>query len=584
MIDPILSLVFSFANNKGAYALLLGSGISRPSGIPTGWEIVLDLIKKLAQLNDETIDTSPEKWYVQKFNEAPNYSFLLNEVFKTSSERNNFLKQYFEPTDTEKEQGLKVPTKAHTSIAKLVKHGFVKVIITTNFDRLLEVALEKENITPNIISTPDNLLGSLPIIHSNCTIIKINGDYLDTRIRNTSSELEEYEDELNQLLDRVFDEFGLIVCGWSAEWDVGLRKAIERCKSRRFTTYWITKDHISEYAEKIIDFRTAININNTTADIFFTELLEKTLAITEVEKPHPISSKIAIATSKKYLSDSKFNISLHDLVLSETKKVISDLSDSSLSVHDSFSEEEFRRRIAIYESKIEILLNILITIAYWGKAEHISFINKSIESVANSESIEGGLVVYINLKKYPSLLLMYGASIAALVTNKYAYLKSILVDTIIRNEHPYLPLVSKVVTYSVMEKEVAAKLPGRNERNYTPFSDYLSLLFQKYFDDYIFDKNNFYNLFDKFEYILALIYADVTDRGSWGFWAPVGSFGWRNHIYSPNNTASKVFERELDKYKEEHPILKVGLFNNSFDKLIETKKELDDYVSRLHWR
>jgi hypothetical protein len=35
MIDPILSLAVSVYHNKGVYSLLLGSGISRSSGIPT---------------------------------------------------------------------------------------------------------------------------------------------------------------------------------------------------------------------------------------------------------------------------------------------------------------------------------------------------------------------------------------------------------------------------------------------------------------------------------------------------------------------------------------------------------------------
>ncbi|MBI1939475.1 MAG: SIR2 family protein [Ignavibacteriales bacterium] len=584
MIDPFLSMIFSFANNKGSYALLLGSGISRPAGIPTGWEIIQDLIQKLAQLNNEKIETSPEEWFVKKFSKSPNYSDLLNEVFKTSAERSNFLKQYFEPSETEREQGLKVPTKAHNAIAKLVKEGFIKIIITTNFDRLIETALEKENIVPNVISTVDNLKGSQPIIHSKCTLVKINGDYLDTRIRNTENELKKYENEFIKLLDRIFDEFGLIVCGWSAEWDIGLRSAIERCKSRRYTTFWVSKDTISSSAKKLIESHSAEVMSNTVADIFFTELLEKTKSLIEVEKQHPISSKIAIATSKKYLSDSKYNINLHDLIFSETKKIIFDLSSGSFSAQGNFSQEEFLRRVSIYESKIEILLNTIITVSYWGNTSHLSYIIKCIESVANSNSIEGGLVVYINLKKYPALLLMYAAGISSLANNKYDYLKSILVDILVTFEHPHEPLVDKILTYTVMEKDVAVMLPGRNKQNYTPFNDYLASFFQPFFADYILDKNKFYSLFDKFEYVLALIYADITETGNYGFWAPAGSFGWRNRIYSPDNTASIVFQKEMDKLKSEHPILKVGLFNGSMERLIAVKKSLDDFINGLHWR
>lgn len=46
--DPITRLAFSVQQNKGVYALLVGSGVSSAAGIPTGWGIVLRLIQRLA--------------------------------------------------------------------------------------------------------------------------------------------------------------------------------------------------------------------------------------------------------------------------------------------------------------------------------------------------------------------------------------------------------------------------------------------------------------------------------------------------------------------------------------------------------
>ena len=43
-IERLTTLAFSMYSNKGAYALLLGSGISRSAHIPTGWEIESCLI------------------------------------------------------------------------------------------------------------------------------------------------------------------------------------------------------------------------------------------------------------------------------------------------------------------------------------------------------------------------------------------------------------------------------------------------------------------------------------------------------------------------------------------------------------
>lgn len=59
MLDPILSLAIAMQSDPGVYALLVGSGLSRSAGIPTGWEVVLDLIRKLALLMNEDCGRRP---------------------------------------------------------------------------------------------------------------------------------------------------------------------------------------------------------------------------------------------------------------------------------------------------------------------------------------------------------------------------------------------------------------------------------------------------------------------------------------------------------------------------------------------
>lgn len=59
----------------------------------------------------------------------------------------------------------------------------------TRADRLLERALEVEGRAPMVIDTPDAAEGTLPLPHSGCTVVKVNGDYLETvqRTRQRSS-------------------------------------------------------------------------------------------------------------------------------------------------------------------------------------------------------------------------------------------------------------------------------------------------------------------------------------------------------------------------------------------------------------
>jgi len=577
MIDPILSLSFNLINNKGRYALLLGSGVSRSSGIATGWEIVLDLISKIAELSKESIETTPEEWYLKKFQKEPNYSDLLEMTFKTSTERNTFLRKYFEPNTEEIEQNLKTPTRAHKSIAELVKAGYVKIIITTNFDRLLEKALESENIIPNIISNEDNLKGAIPIIHSDCTIIKVNGDYLDTRMKNTFIELDGYSKDLGNLLDRVFDEFGLIVCGWSAEWDLGLKRALESRNSRRFSTYWIIKDTINNSADSLIKQLSADIIGNTTADDFFFKLLENVKAIEYSEKPHPISAKVAIASTKRYLSEEKYNIIYKDLVVCETNKVIEFLTSNKLNSNKSFDLQEYIKRVKYCESNIEILLNVFIISAYWGNSFHHQCIIESISSIISTLPFEGGIDAYISLKRYPVLLLTYSASMAAMANNKYSLLKKLLVDATVGYNNKKLPLLELLLPGSIINKELAHQLLGTTSRRYTPLSEYIYSILIPYYIEIMISKNNFIELFDRFEYLFALIYLEKHGNN----WAPIGMFGWRSVWENKGILAGILLNSELKNSGNSHPLLSNSLFNGSIKTLQELQIKLEAIVQTV---
>src|SRR4051794_3564602 len=99
MLDPVLSLAVSMHSAKGVYALLLASGVSRSSAIPTGWDVVLDLIRKLAHMKDENCESDPEAWYKTLTGSEPDYSDILDQLTQSSAERNLLLRSYFEPTD-----------------------------------------------------------------------------------------------------------------------------------------------------------------------------------------------------------------------------------------------------------------------------------------------------------------------------------------------------------------------------------------------------------------------------------------------------------------------------------------------------
>ena len=80
MIDPLLQLAFAVQSSQGVYALLLRSGVSKAAGIMTGWEIVLDLTRKLAALEGEDCEPDPVQWCARRFGREPNYAQLLEGI------------------------------------------------------------------------------------------------------------------------------------------------------------------------------------------------------------------------------------------------------------------------------------------------------------------------------------------------------------------------------------------------------------------------------------------------------------------------------------------------------------------------
>lgn len=76
MDNHLMSLSFSMEANKGIYALLLGSGISRSANIPTGWEIVEELCRRIMKV-EKANHNDPIEWYQEQYKEEPTYDKVI---------------------------------------------------------------------------------------------------------------------------------------------------------------------------------------------------------------------------------------------------------------------------------------------------------------------------------------------------------------------------------------------------------------------------------------------------------------------------------------------------------------------------
>jgi SIR2-like domain len=579
MLDPTLRLALALNNNKGAYALLVGSGVSRAAGIPTGWEIVIDLVRQLARLEGAEMEDDPLEWYRRSFGEEPHYSKLLERLATPPTERARLLRPYFEPDEQELEQGLKSPTAAHRAIAELVARGYIKLIITTNFDRLIERELDKRGIVPTVIATTDAILGAPPVAQTRCTIIKVNGDYLDTRIKNTAGELESYEPPMNALLDRVLDEFGLVVLGWSAEWDIALRAALERNCNRRYATYWaLRRDQPTDLEKSLMDLRGAERVRIADADSFLTSVVEKVSALEDIQAPHPISAQVAVATLKTYLAEPRHRIRLRDFVREETNRLVETLSPQRFPESAEASGDQLQERLTAYEAATDIVPRLVATGCFWGDHEQTPVWVETLEHLADAHSQQSMSTIWQALRRYPALLVFYGGGITSVMSSRYGTLAALMVEARVSSPDKELPAALVLNTWKVFP-DFQARLPGM-ATHFTPLSEHLFKVLRDPLRDFVSDDRRYENAFDRFEYLLALIHADLKNRP--GSWKPMGCFGWRHRFEAERHVSAELAVEAEQKGKGWEP-LAAGLFGGSAERFKELNGELQATIRNLPW-
>ena len=390
----------------------------------------------------------------------------------------------------------------------------------------------------------------------------------------------------SSLDNRILDEYGLIVCGWSGEWDTALRAAVERCPNRRYTTFWATRGEPATAAKKIIELRKGELIGIEGADSFFQGLAEKVAALAEFDKPHPLSTKLAVAAAKKYLADDASRIRLHDLVMGAVEKLYAEVFGSNYPIGAPKPElSEIARRMGCFEGLSETAMELMAVGCYWGSKKQEQLGIAALERLANPLRHLGfSYEVWDDLRLYPALLLLYVGGIAAIATAKYDLFASLLTKVTVRGLNEDRLAVFELETWQVMNEGIAKQLPGL-ERHKTPLSDRLFALLREPLRDYLPDDVQYERAFDRFEYLRALVQADLNEKRGNATYGQVGRFSWKMERSSGVNTVREI-QAEFEKAGESWPPLLAMLFDGSEARFATIKREYDRYLqqSGIAWR
>lgn len=581
-LEKLTSLALSMYSNKGAYAIFCGAGISTSAGIYTGWMIERDLIEKIAATKGVVDEPDWHAWYLKEYGIKASYSSLLNDVVKTPTERISLMKGYFEATDEEKEDGIKQPTKAHRAIAKLAKAGYVKLILSPNFDRLFESALQDEAVSFQVVYNVDDLDRITPIVHSGVTVVKFNGDYLDCEFRNTEDELDSYPEKLDNFLTSIFQDFGLITSGWSAQWDRGLVDIITKADATRYSSYFTYVGQPTTQLSSLSTLRNGELISIADADSFFTELSEQVFALEQMNTSKSLNKDVFIARIKKYLSARKY-IELEELIEQEGYNA------NSLIQLDNYNFQvtplTYNKYLELHIKAVDKLIAAAITILRWGKESDMKLFDDILVRFCTRKLRNGE--VYIERTQYIQLfaptLLLHAIGIASVKFGKYKYLKRLLELKVpsgnVLSYNSSVKLFDAVITQHWSNDEVNT---FRGTNVYFPQSMMIMNNLKPYFQGLFITEDEYEFCFCVWENLASMIYGyhkiGVFNHLSERTYYPAGYFIQnRLRAMRVQDGFYNDYFAEAENLKDEWAPIKQGLFDGKYSEYLKCKEDADNY-------
>lgn len=422
--DPYIPLAFSMHSTPGAYAVLAGAGVSF-GVVPTAWEIVVELARRACRIlgddpTAETIDkNNVEQWFRKTFGRRLTYGDLLATVAPAPYERGAVLREFFEPVRAPEDgtNSLAAPTTAHRAVAQLVANGTVRVIVTMNFDHLFEAALREEGIEPVVVATDGAARGVAPLHTLRCCVIHLHGSYRDpSSMLNTNDELGEYGGGMQRLLRTIVSSHGLLIAGWSAEWDRALRDTLRRDYRPFYTSVWIDPYPLNEDA---VDLANALGASTfrATADEAFSRLSEAVGTIKISNARHFLTPDVVANRLKKELGGHAPAISAHDTFMAEAGRV-EELPPLNLTDFAGVPQTEFDSMVRQLDTGCAVLVAAITTLSRWGSADTDRWWLPLIEQWAHVER-ESGSVRLIELRTLAATRFLYAAALGAVAAGRY---------------------------------------------------------------------------------------------------------------------------------------------------------------------
>jgi tetratricopeptide (TPR) repeat protein len=189
------------------FTLFLGAGASKSSGVP----LASEMIREWRQMIFE--DRAPAGAKFDEWCQAQSwcgqdqeYSILFELLFPNERARQKYVEPKIDAA---------FPSWCYLYLANIVQAGYFNVIFTTNFDDLINDALTMYLGYNPAVCAADSEVMSISITTDRAKIIKLHGDYLFKRLKNTSDELKQLDPNMECKVQEFGKQCGMVVIGYT---------------------------------------------------------------------------------------------------------------------------------------------------------------------------------------------------------------------------------------------------------------------------------------------------------------------------------------------------------------------------------
>ena len=261
----------SYVIRETHLALFLGAGASVESGGRTAQEIATGILRKVygTKTNEDL-----QKFFEKEYNKIATFENVLEAFGTSSKDRRDLIIDFF--------RGM-TPSSGYRYLAALIKAGFFyPIILTTNFDHMLEDAIRDDavietNKTVKVIIAEDLTPALMRPSNNEIIIVKLHGDInFPESLKLTYSQTMHTSKKTDKIISQICEQNGIVIIGYRAG-DIGIRNAFQKVKKTGKGWYWISKDILDELTNREVlllleKHNSQKNIIIRTFDDFFEDL------------------------------------------------------------------------------------------------------------------------------------------------------------------------------------------------------------------------------------------------------------------------------------------------------------------------